>query len=99
MPLTPRHLMYAVVGGNPLIKYSTCGELPAMMFNELTVQHAFRLVFATGPNVFARRVRPPAVNPEIFEHEAREWKKWDAEQSAAEAALEDESTWPTRQVD
>jgi len=39
-------------------------------------------------------VRPRRVDAAAVEHERKEWEKFNAEQTVAEANLDDDQTWP-----
>jgi Protein of unknown function (DUF4238) len=88
MPLGPEHLIYTKVGERlPPVHTRRLSQEVAEIFQRFTIQHAHRVIFATHNDPFVSATRPRAVDPVAYEHERRQWTKWNDEQGEAERGL------------
>lgn len=86
MPLGPKHLLYTIVGGEPLPD-STASLFFAAQIQRYTIEHAHRYVFGRLADRQVALWRPRAVNSQAFHAEAEQWRKWHDEQSEAELEI------------
>jgi hypothetical protein len=57
------------------------------MLNQLTAEHAHRLVFSAEPVYSVTKYRPRVVDSEYFKAEKSQWAKWHDTQTKAEMEL------------
>ena len=95
LPLSPRHLLYTVVGAKVPLKYTEMNAESARVVQECTVRGAHRMVFATSQSEFVATVRPRRVDREAYDRDREEWQRWHEDQTRAEEDIQDPSTWPT----
>jgi Protein of unknown function (DUF4238) len=87
-PLSPQHLLYAIVGERPPFqKYQRVPETTGLWLQTFLIEHAHRMIFAVDPDPMVEKFHPRHVSAEAYKHEAAQWEKWHKEQSAAEAAI------------
>jgi hypothetical protein len=87
-PLSPQHLLYAIVGERPPFqKYQRVPETTGLWLQKFLIEHAHRTIFAVNPDPMVEKFHPRHVSLKDYKHEAAQWEQWHKEQSAAEAAI------------
>jgi Protein of unknown function (DUF4238) len=87
LPLGPRHLLFTQVGKRVPPRGKQMHAEKATVVRRLIAEHAHRHVFASAADAFVQTARPRTVDAQVLKGEANEWKRWHAEQSAAEREL------------
>jgi len=87
LPLSPRHLLFTQVGKPVPARGTRLEAEKASLLRRMIAEHAHRYIFSSSPDPFVEQVRPRTVNPQAVRHEATEWQRWHAEQTAAERDL------------
>lgn len=86
MPLSPKHLLYTIVGSAPLTE-RTASLFFAAQIQRYTIEHAHRYVFGRSADRQVEFWRPRTVNSQAFHAEAEQWRNWHREQSDAELEI------------
>jgi hypothetical protein len=87
LPLSPEHLLFTQVG-KPVPKRGTRMDVDkATLARRLIAEHANRYIFASQPDSFVEQVRPRTVDHQALKRESEQWRRWHAEQTAAEREL------------
>jgi hypothetical protein len=84
MPLSPKHLLYTKVGQKVPPRGSVIPRATAEIFRRCIAEHAYRYIFTTAPDPDVPKLRPRRVDGDLCRSENEEWRKWHADQSAAE---------------
>jgi hypothetical protein len=88
LPLTPRHLLYTKIGDWTTPRRGVIlSETETQKFCQMIAAHAHRSIFASTQDCEVTKLRPRTVNAQMLDHEKALWRKWHAEQTAAEAEL------------
>jgi hypothetical protein len=87
MPLGPRHLLYAKIGGRGPWRGTTMSWAEAQQIQRLIVEHAHRYVFAIDCNTDFQIWRPRHVSLQDYVSETDQWKNWAEENAQAERDL------------
>ena len=87
LPLGPEHLLYTQVGRPVPPRGTRMDREKAAITRRLIAEHAHRYVFANAPDSIVEKLCPRVVDAAELKREAMEWKRWHAEQSAAERSL------------
>jgi hypothetical protein len=86
-PLGPHHLMYAKVGEKPPRRGEVMSRADTEGMRRMIAEHAHRTIIAAAPDPEAPILRPRTVDRDAVRGEAEQWRKWHAEQSAAEREM------------
>jgi hypothetical protein len=88
LPLDPEHMLFTTVGKRPVWgRDCRVPEDIALRFQQFTIGHAHRMIFATHNDPLVFQIRPRYVDADAYVHERKEWDKWNDEQGEAERAL------------
>ncbi len=87
MPLSPRHLLYTMVGHRPLRRGTVLSPIETQRVRRVLAEHAHRLILATSPDEDIVTLRPRIADREIFRNEQEQWRSWHMDQTTAEHSL------------
>jgi len=87
LPLSPQHLLYTQIGNRPPARGDRLSREKTEEIRRLIAEHAHRLVFAKSQDEKIPTFRPRIVSEALFRSEEQQWRKWHAEQTAAEQRL------------
>jgi hypothetical protein len=87
LPLSPRHLLYTMVGERPPRRGEMMARAHAEMVRRFIAEHAHRMIFAKSPDAEVVDLRPRMVNRDLFQAETEQRAEWHREQSTAERRL------------
>jgi hypothetical protein len=91
LPLSPSHLLYTQVGERPPRRGEKMTRTEAEIVRRWIAEHAHRMIFASAPDHEVQRLRPRTVNAHLLREEGEHWRRWPADQAAAERELEQRS--------
>lgn len=87
LPLSPRHLLYTMVGERPPRRGEMMARAHAGMVRRFIAEHAHRKIFARSPEAEVPEVRPRTIDRDRLLAENKQWARWNEEQSTAECNL------------
>jgi hypothetical protein len=87
LPLSPRHLLFTQVGKKPPRRGTVLSREKAVMLRRIIAEHAHRMIFSSEIDNDVPTFRPRVVDLSAFNNEKQQWRKWHAEQTAAEQEL------------
>jgi hypothetical protein len=90
LPLSPKHLLFTCIGNRPTPRGTTLDERTARLLQKIIVEHADRHVFSREP-FDVESIRRRVVSLEAYKREHDDWRRWGAEQRAAEFGLHGKS--------
>jgi hypothetical protein len=81
-PIGPRHLLYTQVGSKSQPRGHILSLEETEAVRHIVARHAFRNIFAAGPDLEVPYLRPMLVDRDLFNQEREYWQKWPDEQAA-----------------
>ena len=87
MPLSPQHLLYTQVGGQPPQRGTRCSTEETVAIRRFIAEHSLRMIFSHIEDSEIPRLKPRVINAEIFSAEKAQWDNWHEKQSESEEYL------------